>query len=109
MAPTFGQCNQGMDISYNGQWGYHPLVGPLGNTVEPLVLDNRSGNRPSHEGAAVRFDQGAELVRRGGFKSILYLGDTDFTQPSDLDRWVEAGDIRFIFVIDALANLTSIA
>jgi len=81
----------------------------LANTGEPLFLDNRSGNRPSHEGAAVRLDQAAELVRRGGFKSILFRGDTDFTQTSELDRWDEAGDIRFIFGIDAMANLKQIA
>jgi len=24
IAATYGQCKQGMNISYDGQWGYHP-------------------------------------------------------------------------------------
>jgi len=32
------------------------LVVSLANTGEPLLLVNRSGNRPSAEGAAERFD-----------------------------------------------------
>ena len=26
IAPTDAECKQGMDISYDGQWGYHPLL-----------------------------------------------------------------------------------
>ena len=106
LAPTTGQCKEGLDINYKGQWGYHPLLVSLANTGEPLVLVNRSGSRPSHEGAAARFDQAVALCRRAGFKSILLRGDTDFTQTAELDRW-DADGVRFIFGIDAMANLVA--
>ena len=105
MVETTGACKGGMDINYKGQWGYHPLMISLANTGEPLYIVNRSGNRPSHEGAAEYFDKSIALCRRGGFRKITLRGDTDFTQTACLDDWDDAGDVRFVFGIDAMPNL----
>ena len=105
LVATTGACKQGMDIAYDGTWGYHPLVLSLANTNEVLSVVNRSGNRPSHDGAAEQVDRAVAVCFRGGFRRVRLRGDTDFSQTAHLDRWNADGRIDFIFGYDSRPNL----
>jgi hypothetical protein len=109
LVETTGQCKQGMDIAYDGTWGYHPLLLTLANTGEELRLVNRSGNRPSHEGAAAEVDRAVAVCFRGGFQRVLLRGDTDFSQTQHLDRWSADERVQFIFGYDAMPNVVDMA
>jgi hypothetical protein len=109
LVATTGSCKRGMDIAYDGTWGYHPLVLSLANTGEVLGLVNRSGNRPSHEGAAAEVDRALAVCFRGGFRRVLLRGDTDFSPTEHLDRWAADARVPFVFGYEAAPNLKGLA
>ncbi len=108
MVETSGQRKEGIGMNYKKQWGYHPVVVTLANTREVLYIANRSGNRPSHEGAAFYFDMAVKQCRDAGFKEVFLRGDTDFALTDNFDRW-DNDKVKFVFGYDAKPNLVAIA
>lgn len=100
IAPTTGECKQGMGLSYKGDWGYAPLIVSLANTREVLFAVNRPGNAVSHSMAQPYMDSAIALVRAGGFKRVRLRGDTDFSLTAHFDAWDRDG-VEFVFGIDA--------
>jgi len=98
---TDARCKEKMDISYNGRWGYAPLLVTLANSQEILYVYNRPANRPSHDGAAPWLDKAASwAIEQAGFERVRFRGDTDFSQTAYIDQWTDK-NYEFVFGLDA--------
>ena len=78
------------------------LASQHGRTAVPV----QSQRQPSLAGLAdVYLDKAATFAVQAGFLEILMRGDTKFAQTKHLDRWDDAGDIRFVFGYEAYVSL----
>lgn len=101
----FGECKEGIGLSYNGKWGFSPLVITEATTGVHLYTVNRSGNKVSHDNCVYWINKAIDVVRNY-FRNIYLRGDTAFSLTEIFDFWNE-NQIFFAFGYDRHANLVN--
>ena len=87
---------RGMDFTYDGQYGFHPLLifaGQYRRTAVPVQSERQP---PLARAGRCLLGQSGHALPPGWLpQDPSARGDTKFAQTRHLDRWDDAGDIRF--------------
>jgi hypothetical protein len=104
---TCGECKEGMNISYNGKWGFSVMLLTEATTGIHTNVINRPGNALSQEEAGQYLESSINAMGET-FRKIIIRGDTAFSLTWKFDEWTERG-IDFIFGYDKHQNIEKIA
>lgn len=104
---TRGETKEKMDISYNGKWGFHPLVITEADTDVHVAVYNRPGNEASQSNASYWIEYAVASIEPY-FDKIFLRGDSAFCLTFKFDEWTQAG-LQFVFGMDSAKNLRDIA
>lgn len=107
IAETSGETKEKMDISYDGRWGFHPLIITEATTGMHVSIVNRSGNEASQKDAAKWIDDAIQKTL-SNFKRVLLRGDTAFSLTGEFDRWTDS-ETEFVFGFDATPKMREMA
>ena len=104
---TYGECKEGMDMSYKGKWGFHPLVITEATTGLHIGLLNRPGNQVSQADARKWIDYAVSEIENN-FETIYLRGDSAFSLTKNFDAWDE-NNIQFCFACNTTEAMVNLA
>lgn len=103
---TYGECKEGLDMSYKGQWGFHPLVVTESTTSTHVGFAFRSGNAASAgSDADWLIDYSIDRVTPL-FNRVFLRGDSAFSLTYKFDS-LDKRNVGFCFGYKSTAGLTA--
>jgi len=103
---TYGECKEGIDMTYKGFWGFSNLLLTEATTGVHLYSICRPGNFVSHTDATQWINKGIKLAGNN-FTKVYLRGDSDYSLTKHFDKWNE-NQVTFTFGYDAFKNLIEI-